>query len=156
MDETTRFQLASVVSKERKVKDARTVFQRAKKNSGGRTPKYMITDGLHAYKKAVNKEFPTNVHDTEHLWNVGLRHHPNNNHVERLHGTIRQREKVMRAIKTEKTPIVEGQRLFYNFIKPHESLNGMTPSEKAGIIIDGENKWLSLMKTALAYTRYKK
>jgi putative transposase len=39
MDETTRFQLASVVSTERKVRDARMVFQRAKKVSGGRTTK---------------------------------------------------------------------------------------------------------------------
>ena len=59
MDETTRYQLASVVSKERYTRDARMVFQRAKKVSGGRTPKYMVTDGLQAYKKAVNKEFPT-------------------------------------------------------------------------------------------------
>lgn len=156
MDETTRFQLASVVSKERKVKDARMVFQRAKQNSGGRTPKYMITDGLQAYKRAVNKEFPTNYHETEHLWNVGLQHHPNNNHVERLHGTIRQREKVMRGLKVEDTPIIEGHRLFYNFIKPHESLDGKTPSEEAGITIEGDNKWLSLMKTSLSYQRYKK
>ncbi len=62
----------------------------------------------------------------------------------------------MRAMKVETTPIVEGQRLFYNFIKPHEALNGMTPSEKAGIVIDGENKWLTLMKTSLSYQRYKK
>jgi len=156
MDESTRFQLASVVSNERKVRDARMVFKRAKQVSGGRTPKYMVTDGLHAYKKAVNKEFPTNYHETEHLWNVGLQHHPNNNHVERLHGTIRQREKVMRALKTEETPIIEGHRLFYNYIKPHESLNGKTPSEKAGITIEGNNKWLSLMKTSLAYKKYKK
>ena len=71
MDEGTRFQLASVVSKEWKVRDARMVFQRAKQNSGGRTPKYMVTDGLGAYKRAVNKEFPTNYNETEHLWNVG-------------------------------------------------------------------------------------
>ncbi len=156
MDEGTRFQLASVVSKERKVRDARMVFQRAKQNSGGRTPKYMVTDGLQAYKKAVNKEFPTNYHETEHLYNVGLQHHPNNNHVERLHGTIRQREKVMRGLKIEDTPIVEGHRLFYNFIKPHEGINGLTPSEQAGITIEGDNKWITLMKTSLAYQKYKR
>lgn len=155
MDEKTRFQLASVVSTERKTRDARMVFQRAKKVSGERTPKYMVTDGLQAYRHAVNKEFPTNYHETEHLWNVGLQHHPNNNHVERLHGTIRQREKVMRGLKTDETPIVEGHRLYYNFIKPHESLNGMTPSEMAGIMVDGDNKWVSLMKTSLSYKRYK-
>ena len=156
MDETTRFQLASVVSTERRVRDARNVFKRAKNNCGGRKPKYIVTDGLPSYKRAVKKEFPTNVHETEHLYNVGLQHHPNNNHVERLHGTIRQREKVMRGLKVDDTPIVEGHRLFYNFIKPHESLDGKTPSEQAGITIEGDNKWLTLMKTSLAFHRYKK
>jgi len=156
MDESTRFQLASVVSSERKVRDARVVFQRAKQNCGGRKPKFIITDGLHSYKHAINKEFITNTGETEHIYNVGLQHHPNNNHVERLHGTIRQREKVMRAMKTDETPILEGHRLFYNFIKPHESLDGKTPSEMAGIEIEGDNKWLSLMKTSLSYKRYNK
>ena len=76
-------------------------------------------------------------------------HHPNNNHVERLHGTIRQREKVMRGLKIDDTPIVEGHRLFYNFIKPHEVLDGKTPSEVAGITIEGSNKWLTLMRNAI-------
>jgi transposase-like protein len=131
------------------------VFQRAKKVSGGRTPKYMVTDGLQAYRHAVNKEFPTNYHETEHLWNTGLQYHPNNNHIERLHGTIRQREKTMRALKTDETPIVDGHRLFYNFIKPHESLNGKTPSEEAGITIEGDNKWLTLMKKSVQYQKSK-
>ena len=30
-------------------------------------------------------------------------------------------------------PIVEGHRLYYNFIKPHDALDGKTPSEEAGI-----------------------
>ena len=156
MDESTRYQLASVVSKERKTRDARMVFQKAKKNCGGRKPKYIVTDGLGSYKRAVKKEFNTNTHDTEHLWNVGLQHHPNNNHVERLHGEIRSREKIMRGLKTDETPIVEGHRLYYNFIKPHIALDGKTPSEKAGITIDGSNKWVSLMKTSLSHQRYKK
>jgi transposase-like protein len=84
---------------------------------------------------------------------VGLQHHPNNNHVERLHGSIRQREKTMRGIKTKETPILEGHRLYYNFIKPHENLNGKTPSEEAGITIEGDNKWLNLMKNAIQYLR---
>lgn len=155
MDERTRFQLASVVSTERKVRDARMVFQKAKKNCSGRKPKYMVTDGLQAYKRAVKKEFTTNDHSTEHLWNVGLQHHPNNNHVERLHGTIREREKTMRGLKMEDTPIVEGHRLFYNFIKPHMALDGKTPSEEAGISIEGDNKWLTLMQNAIQYKKSK-
>ena len=61
----------------------------------------------------------------------------------------------MRGLKVEETPIVEGHRLFYNFIKPHEALDGRTPSEEAGIMIDGNNKWETLMKTSLSYKRYK-
>lgn len=51
----------------------------------------------------------------------------------------------------EDTPIVEGHRLYYNFIKPHESLDGKTPSEKAGIVIEGANKWLTLMGNAIRH-----
>lgn len=54
MDEGTRFQLASVISRERRVEDARRVFQIAKKN-GKRPPKYIITDGLHQYRRAVKR-----------------------------------------------------------------------------------------------------
>ena len=155
MDERTRFQLASVVSKERKTRDARKVFKTAKKNVGGRKPKFIVTDGLGAYKPAVKKEFHTNTHETEHLWNVGLQNHTNNNHVERLHGTIREREKTMRGLKTDVTPIVEGHRLYYNFIKPHEALNGRTPSEEAGVTIEGDNKWLTLMKKSIQFKNAK-
>jgi transposase-like protein len=155
MDEKTRFQLASVVSTERRVRDARMVFQKAKKNAGGRKPKFIVTDGLPAYRHAVNKEFTTNTSETEHLWNVGITHHPNNNHVERLHGTIRQREKVMRGVKIDSTPIIEGHRLYYNFIKPHEALDGRTPSEEAGITVEGKDKWLTLMHSAIQYQRAK-
>lgn len=153
IDEKTRYQLASVVSTERKIRDARMVFQKAKKNCGGRKPKYVVTDGLHSYRGAINKEFNTSHGETEHLWNVGLQHHPNNNHVERLHGTIREREKTMRGLKVEDTPIIEGHRLYYNYIKPHMALEGKTPSEEAGISIEGDNKWLTLMQNAVKYQK---
>ena len=40
-------------------------------------------------------------------------------------------------------------------VKPHEALDGKTPSEQAGITIEGDNKWLTLMKTSLSHKRYK-
>ena len=153
IDEHTRFQLCSVVSTERKVRDARMVFQRAKKNVGGRKPKYIVTDGLMSYHPAINKEFKTTHGETEHLGKVGITHHPNNNHVERLHGTIRDREKTMRGVKKTDSKIIEGHRLYYNFIKPHESLGGKTPSEEAGIAIEGSNKWLTLMHKAIKHKK---
>ena len=147
MDERTRFQLASVVSKVRKVKDARMVFQKAKNNCGGRKPKYIVTDGLGSYKRAIKKEFHTNTHETEHLYNVGLQHHPNNNHVERLHGTIRQREKVMRGLKKRETAklFTDGWLVHYNFFRPHSALDDKTPAQKAGIKFPFRH-WLDVVK----------
>jgi len=150
MDEGTRFQLASVISRERRVEDARRVFQIAKKN-GKRVPKYIITDGLHQYRRAVKKEFNTKIKETVHIRNVGFRDKTNNNIIERLHGTIRERNKVQRGLKKEETPIIEGQRIYYNFIRPHESLGGKTPAEVAGLDLNlGQNKWLDLLKLTLA------
>jgi len=36
-----------------------------------------------------------------------------------------------------------------NFVKPHAALEGQTPAERAGVGVQGENKWLSLLKASL-------
>jgi hypothetical protein len=71
--------------------------------------------------------------------------HADNNRVERLNGTIRERTKVVRAWRKHKTPLAEGQRIQYNFVKPHMALDGQTPAKKAGIGIEGKNKWMKLL-----------
>lgn len=62
----------------------------------------------------------------------------------------------MRGLKIESTPIVDGHRIYHNFIKSHMALEGRTPSEEAGITVEGNNKWLTLMKTSIAYQTYHK
>jgi len=63
---------------------------------------------------------------------------------------MRERNKVMRGLKSEDTPIAKGFQIYYNFVKPHQSLNGQTPAEKAGIGINSEkNRWLALIKESL-------
>jgi len=66
--------------------------------------------------------------------------------VERLNGTLREKVKVQRGWKTHKSSIAEGQRIYYNFIKPHQPLDGKTPSEKAGTSLTQKNKWLELFQ----------
>ncbi len=61
---------------------------------------------------------------------------------------IRGREKTMRGLKINDTTILQGYQLFHNYIRPHESLNGKTPSEACGIQIEGKNKWLTLIQNA--------
>jgi putative transposase len=38
------------------------------------------------------------------------------------------------------TPIFEGNRIYYNFIRGHEGLDGKTPAEAAGVGVEGDNK----------------
>ena len=86
---------------------------------------------------------------TEHIRVPNIRNRSNNNMVERLHGTIRERNKVMRSMKEETQTIADGLRNYYNFIRPHQSLDGKTPAEMAKIDLGlGKNKWLSLIKKA--------
>ncbi len=47
--------------------------------------------------------------------------------------------------------IIDGERFYYNFIKPHMSLDGMTPAQIANLPIPSadDNPWLTYLKTAL-------
>jgi putative transposase len=72
----------------------------------------------------------------------------NNNKMERMNGEIRDREKTMRGLKKDETPILKGYQLYHNFIRPHEALDGKTPAEACGIQIQGDNKWKTLIQNA--------
>ncbi|HID16797.1 TPA: hypothetical protein EYP26_00730 [Candidatus Bathyarchaeota archaeon] len=77
----------------------------------------------------------------------------NNNLIERFQGTRRERNKVLRGMKVDGTPIIEGFDIYYNFIRPHMSLNGETPAERTNINLNlDQNRWLSLLKKGLNYT----
>ena len=74
-----------------------------------------------------------------------------NNLVERLNGTIRERDKVMRGFKTEESAqqILEGFRAYYNFIRKHQSLKGKALAEMANIDLNLEgNRWMTLIEKA--------
>ena len=50
--------------------------------------------------------------------------------------------------KTANTPLAEGNRIQYNFVKPHMALEGKTPAEASGIRVEGTNRWLTLLEKA--------
>lgn len=72
----------------------------------------------------------------------------NNNKMERYNGEFRDREKVVRGLKKEDSPLISGYQIYHNYIRPHMSLDGKTPAEKCGIEIKGDNKWLTLIQNA--------
>jgi len=71
-----------------------------------------------------------------------------NNKMERLNGEVGDREKVMRGLKIADMPILKGYQVYHNFIRPHESLGGVTPSEMAGIRVEGADMWKTIIQNA--------
>jgi hypothetical protein len=61
---------------------------------------------------------------------------------------IRDREKVTRNLKKDDSPILSGMQLFHNHVRPHMGLNGKTPADLAGIQVEGEDEWLTLIQNA--------
>jgi hypothetical protein len=46
----------------------------------------------------------------------------------------------MRTLEKPDTPILTGMQIYHNYVRPHEALNGKTPSEAAGILVKGKDK----------------
>lgn len=65
-----------------------------------------------------------------------------------MNGEFRDREKVMRGLKKDDSPLLTGYQIYHNYVRPHMSLKGKTPSEVCGIKVEGENKWLTLIQKA--------
>jgi putative transposase len=66
----------------------------------------------------------------------------------RLNGEVRDREKVMRGLKKMNTSVLPGYQMYHNYFRPHEGIGNITPAEKCGIKIEGENKWVTLIQNA--------
>jgi len=65
-----------------------------------------------------------------------------------MNGEIRDRQRVMRALEKSDTPILSGMQIFENYVRPHQALNGKTLAEVAGIKVNGENRWLTIIQNA--------
>jgi len=126
------------------------IFNKSKSVAG--RPDIVITDGLQAYNKAIRYEFRTaKLPNTKHVRLESIRSHVNNNKVERYHNTFRERDKVMRGFKSQKTlsEMSDAFRAYYNYIRPHMTL-GMTPAKRAGIDLKlNGNRWEDLLRMSI-------
>ncbi len=148
MDDESRFWIAQEVADTKYIHDARNLL-RMSREVAGKNPKTFITDGLPAYHDAFNKEYRTHFRDSPvHIAHISLKGDHNNNKMERMNGEVRDREKVMRGLKRSDSPIIKGTQLYHNYFRPHMALKGKTPSEVAGISIEGQNKWITVIQNA--------
>jgi len=149
MDRDTRFLIASKLTQTRREHEATNLFLEAQRTSGI-APNVLVTDGLESYSAAFNQTFAKK--QTKHIRSPRFIDKANNNLVERLHGTIRERTKVMRGLDDGKSAnsVVEGMKLAYNFVRPHSSLNGKTPAEAAGLPSLGNgNRWKTFIEQSV-------
>jgi len=142
MDSKTRFLLASHMSGTRTSNDCEILMRDAAKRAG-KTPKVVITDKLLAYVDGIERAFGS---DTKHIQSQGFSVQPNTNLIERLHGSIKDRTKVMRGLKSipSSSLFMDGWATHYNFFRTHDTL-GKTPAEEAGIVCPFKD-WVDVAK----------
>jgi putative transposase len=163
LDSETRFLLATHVSHNRSLVNTRVPLRKAKVNAG-HLPSEVFTDGMTAYPEAVKKELGRlGVRGEErltrkiHTGKLYSPHHrvpsiraaESNNLVERLHGTEKERIKVMRGFDTMRgtAALMEGFRVHYNLVRDHQTL-GATPGSVAGIAPIGRFRWSEILRMA--------
>jgi hypothetical protein len=149
MDDQTRFWIAQEVAETKFTADIRPLF-RMGKQVAGKQPVTLITDGAPNFREACRREFFTKktLDKTTHIAEIRMSGQVHNNKMERMNGELRDREKVVRGVKKDDSPLLAGLQIYHNFVRPHMGLNGMTPADKAGIEVKGDNKWLTLIQNA--------
>ena len=149
MDNETRFWITREVVDSKFKHDARSLLHRGKEVAGKR-PLVFVTDGLPAYRDAFNKEFRTMKGPrAKHVNDIHIKDQKNNNNIqERLNDEFRYRETVFRGLKKADSPVISGIKLYHNYIRSHMGLNGNTPADRAGIQIQGDTKWVTIIQNA--------
>lgn len=134
IDDKTRFLLASHISLTRTTNDAKILMSNALERAYQR-PTFVITDKLQAYLQGVKGVA------VEHYQSHGFNSETNTNLIERFHGTLKARTKVMRGLKSKETGerIMGGWLVHYNFFRPHEGIGNRTPAEAAGMTFPFKN-----------------
>jgi putative transposase len=143
IDAKTRFLLASHLSPNRGTREARTLMEKASERAD-KTPKVVLTDKLAAYLDGIELAFGA---DAEHKQGSPFDVRSNTNLIERFQGTLKDRTKVLRGLKKPETAkkFIKGWLINYNYFRPHISLKGRTPAQRAGVILP-VNDWLDVVR----------
>ena len=138
IDSETRFILAFHLTKSRSEDSAFTLINEAKKFG---EPTNFITDRLPSYNQAVAKVLP----NTLHIPVAPMSSDINNNLIESFNKTFKAWYKAKKGFNSFKKAnnLISLFIFHYNFIRPHGSLNNLTPAEVAGFASDSckRNSW---------------
>jgi putative transposase len=130
IDTRTRVLLASRLSRSRTTQDAQMLINQAIKTAG-KKPQTVLTDKLPSYSDVEYGKDAEHVHGSPFSTVKG----ESTSLIERWHGTLKGRTKVMRGLKNFESAhdFTQYYLAYYNYLRPHESLGGKTPMEEAGV-----------------------
>lgn len=144
IDTKTRFLLASRPALARTSNDAQRLMEDAKKRAG-KIPKQVITDKNNSYLDGIDNAFGGEAEHVQGNPFESKASGESTSQIERFHGTLKDRTKVIRSFRDFETlkQFTDGWLVYYNYFKPHESLNGKTPAEEAKVNYAVKN-WANL------------
>ncbi len=129
--------------------DITPLFKEGKELTG-KAPSTIITDGAFNFDSAFRSAFwrENKALAIQHERHVRMSGDLNNQKMERMNGEVCDREKVVRGLKKENSPLIKGLQIYHNYVRTHEGLNNRTPAEAAGIKVEGQDKWLTIIQNA--------
>lgn len=145
IDFDTKFLIADHISNE-KNEDEGKAFMRRIKSALRKYPIRIHTDNSYDYPNAIKWIFGRRsvIHVHFPAWKCKFK----NNAIERYHNTLKENYKVMRKFGSTRTAYeyLTFFRNYYNFLRPHTTLCGLTPAEAAGF---GRWNWWSLIRAII-------
>jgi len=149
IDTKTRFLVASHMSYTHTSNDAEELMKQAYERTG-KIPRVIYTDKLRAYLEGIERVFGS---DTRHAQGGPFVLEHKANYIERFHGTLKERTKVMRGLHTIKSArkFLDDWLVHYNYFRPHTSLRDMTPAQAAGIKFPFRN-WKDVVEQPIEIT----
>jgi putative transposase len=144
IDYDTKFLIADHISLWREETEC-TQFLKKIRSTLTNPPTFIHTDNSYDYPKPIRKVFGKK---TFHMHFPAWKHKFKNNPIERYHNSVREISKNLRKFQTEKTLLqfLQFFGVYYNFLRPHKSLEFQTPAQKAGF---GHWNWWTLIKAKL-------
>lgn len=129
VDSETRFVMNYHLSQFRDSAQAFALLHDTKSKFG--EPKFIVSDRLSSYNIPVKTIFNNSTHIKVEKFNSDI----NNNIIESLFSNFKSRYHCFRGLKSfdKANALIATFFFFYNFIKPHSSLNNLTPARVAGV-----------------------
>lgn len=127
IDAKSRYLLASHISVTRTTEDAQILIEKAIRRAG-KMPEVVITDKLSSYIEGIDLATGGRV---AHIRSKPFTDENSTNVIERFHGTLKQRTRVIHHFRDLETArlLTDGWLIHYNFFKEHESLDNVSPAK---------------------------